>query len=37
MMLTYPNMLVVNEKQEIVEVGKVLSNIQNYYYKLGSK
>lgn len=37
MILTYPNMLVVNEKQEIVEIGKVLSNIQNYYYKFGNK
>lgn len=37
MILTYPNMLVVNEKQEIIEIGKVLSNIQNYYYKLGNK
>lgn len=33
MMMTYPNMLVVNDKNEIVHLEKLLSNIKNYYYK----
>ena len=35
MMMTYPNMLVVNDKNEIVQLEKVLSNTKNYYYKFG--
>ena len=37
MMLTYPNMRVVNEKNEIIEVGKILKDTPNYYYKFGNK
>lgn len=33
MMMTYPNMLVVNDKNEIVCLGNVLSHIKSYYYK----
>lgn len=33
MMMTYPNMLVVNDKNEIVHLEKLLSNVKNYYYK----
>ena len=33
MMMTYPNMLVVNDKDEIVHLEKLLSNVKNYYYK----
>ncbi len=36
-MLTYPNMMVVNENKEIIEVGKILKDIPNYYYKFGNK
>ena len=32
-MMTYPNMLVVNDKNEIVQLEKILSNVKNYYYK----
>lgn len=37
MMMTYPNMLVVNDKNEIVHLEKLLSNVKNYYYKFGEK
>lgn len=37
MMMTYPNMLVVNDKDEIVHLEKLLSNVKNYYYKFGVK
>ena len=37
MMMTYPNMLVVNDKDEIVHLEKLLSNVKNYYYKFGEK
>lgn len=37
MMMTYPNMLVVNNKNEIVHLEKLLSNVKNYYYKFGEK
>lgn len=37
MMMTYPNMLVVNDKNEIVHLEKILSNIKNYYYKFGKE
>lgn len=33
MMMTYPNILVVNENNEIVHLETVLSNVKNYYYK----
>lgn len=33
MMMTYPNMLVVNDKNEIVHLENVLGHIKNYYYK----
>ncbi len=33
MMMTYPNILVVNEKNDIVHLEAVLSNVKNYYYK----
>lgn len=32
-MMTYPNMLVVNDKDEIIHLEAVLSDIKNYYYK----
>ena len=34
-MMTYPNMLVVNDKKEIVKLETVLSDVKNYYYKFG--
>lgn len=37
MMMTYPNMLVVNDKNEIVQLEKVLIDVKNYYYKFGKK
>lgn len=37
MMMTYPNMIVVNDKGEIIHLETVLSNVKNYYYKFGSK
>lgn len=37
MMMTYPNMLVVNDKNEIVHLGKLLSDVKNYYYKFENK
>ena len=37
MMMTYPNILVVNEKDEIVPLETVLKDVKNYYYKFGSK
>lgn len=37
MMMTYPNMLVVNDKNEIVHLESLLSNVKNYYYKFGEK
>ena len=37
MMMTYPNMLVVNDKNEIVHLENILSNVKNYYYKFGNK
>lgn len=36
-MMTYPNMIVVNDKNEIVYLETVLSDVKNYYYKFGSK
>ncbi len=33
MIMTYPNIIVVNEKNEIVHLENVLSNMKNYYYK----
>lgn len=35
MMMTYPNMRIVNDKNEIVQLEYVLSDIKNYYYKFG--
>lgn len=37
MMMTYPNMIVVNDKGEIIYLETILSDIKNYYYKFGSK
>ncbi len=37
MMMTYPNIIVVNDKDEIVHLGTVLSNVKNYYYKFENK
>ena len=37
MMRTYPNMLVVNEKNEIIQLEKILPDIKNYYYKFGDE
>lgn len=37
MMMTYPNMLVVNDKNEIIQLEQILSNVKNYYYKFGNK
>lgn len=33
MMMTYPNIIVVNDKNEIVHLENVLKDIKNYYYK----
>lgn len=33
MIMTYPNIIVVNDKNEIVHLENVLSNMKNYYYK----
>lgn len=33
MMMTYPNILVVNEKNEIIALETVLKDVKNYYYK----
>lgn len=33
MMMTYPNILVVNENNEVVHLEAVLSDVKNYYYK----
>lgn len=35
MMLTYPNIIVVNDKNEIISLESVLTDIKNYYYKFG--
>lgn len=32
MMMTYPNILVVNDKDEIIPLASVLNNVKNYYY-----
>ncbi len=37
MMMTYPNMIIVNDKNEVVYLETVLSGVKNYYYKFGSK
>lgn len=37
MMMTYPNIIVVNDKNEIVYLGNVLSDVKNYYYKFSMK
>ena len=37
MMITYPNMMVVSDNQELLEVGKILHDVPNYYYKFGNK
>lgn len=37
MMMTYPNMLVVNDKNEIIQLEAVLNDVKNYYYKFGKK
>lgn len=36
-MMTYPNMLVVNDKKEIVQLQALLSDVKNYYYKFGNE
>lgn len=35
MMMTYPNIIVVNEKNEVIYLESVLTGIKNYYYKFG--
>lgn len=35
MMMTYPNIIVVNDKNEIVYLESVLADVKNYYYKFG--
>ena len=37
MMMTYPNMIIVSDKNEIVHLETVLSDVKNYYYKFGSR
>ena len=37
MMMTYPNMLVVNDKHEIIGLDSVLSNVKKYYYNFSDK
>ena len=36
-MMTYPNMLVVNDKKEIVQLQALLSDVKNYYYTFGNE
>lgn len=33
MMMTYPNIMIVNEKEENIHLGSILKDIKNYYYK----
>ncbi len=33
MMMTYPNMIIVNERNETVSLESVLTDVKNYYYK----
>ncbi len=33
MMMTYPNIIVVNDKQENIYLESLLKNVKNYYYK----
>lgn len=35
MMMTYPNMIVVDGDGELVSLENVLSDVKNYYYKFG--
>ncbi len=37
MMMTYPNIIVVNEKDEPIYLESVLTDVKNYYYKFGVK
>lgn len=37
MMMTYPNIIVVNDKEENIHLGILLSDVKNYYYKFGSR
>lgn len=37
MMMTYPNMIIVNDENEIVYLETVLSDVKNYYYKFGNR
>lgn len=33
MMMTYPNIIVVNEKEENIYLESLLTDVKNYYYK----
>lgn len=33
MIMTYPNIIIVNEKEENIHLGGILKDIKNYYYK----
>lgn len=35
MMMTYPNIIVVNDKNEVIYLESVLKDVKNYYYKFG--
>ena len=35
MMMTYPNIIVVNDKNEVVYLESILTDVKNYYYKFG--
>lgn len=35
MMMIYPNIIIVNEKDEIIHLESILTDIKNYYYKFG--
>lgn len=35
MMMTYPNIIIVNDKNEVVYLENVLTDVKNYYYKFG--
>ena len=37
MMMTYPNMIIVNDKNEVVYLESILNDVKNYYYKFGNK
>lgn len=35
MMMIYPNIIIVNEKDEVIHLESILTDVKNYYYKFG--